>query len=209
MTGALKHLITRRLLLTGIPASLLARPAFAADDRVGEAGDVRGKVVARRTDEVRDLVVGSGVRIKDKVETASESFARLDFAGGTIVHLGSMAKLLIDKFVAESGGLLELGEGAMLFDRADDLAKIKLEVRSRFGLIAVRGTKFFAGPSKGVFGVFVERGSVRVEAAGVRRRLKAGDGVEIPAEGKPPGRVKKWGKARIDEAYASVGLGTP
>ena len=104
--------------------------------------------------------------------------------------------------------MLELGEGAMLFDRADDLAKIKLEVRSRFGLIAVRGTKFFAGPSKGVFGVFVERGSVRVEAAGVRRRLSAGDGVEIPAEGKPPSRVKKWGKTRIDEAYASVGLGT-
>ena len=32
----------------------------------------------------------------------------------------------------------------------------------RFGLIAVRGTRFFAGPSNNVFGVFVESGSVVV-----------------------------------------------
>lgn len=206
MDAVLRQAITRRLLLAGIPASLVARSAWAKDDVVGAAGDVRGKVVARRTEDVRDLATGAGVRIKDSVETEIASFARLDFAGGTTVQLGSQAKLMIDKFVAESGGLLELGEGAMLFDRADDLSKIKLTVRSRFGLIAVRGTKFFAGPSKGVFGVFVERGSVRVEAAGVPRRLTAGEGCDIPAEGQPPSAKKNWGKARIAEAYASVGL---
>lgn len=206
MMDLLKLQITRRLLLAGIPASFLAVPALAKDDVVGAAGDVRGKVVARRRETVRDLSNGAGLRLRDLVETDVESFARLDFAGGTIVHLGSQAKLKIDRFVAETGGLLQLGEGAMLFDRADDLPKIKLTVRSRFGLIAVRGTKFFAGPSKGVFGVFVERGSVEVSATGVRRRLAAGDGVEITAEGQPPSEVKRWGKPRIDAAYASVGV---
>jgi len=93
-----------------------------------------------------------------------------------------------------------------MFDRADDLPKIKLTVRSRFGLIAVRGTKFFAGPSKGVFGIFVERGEVQVTAAGVSRSLKAGDGVDIAKPGQPPSEVKQWGKPRIEAAYASVGL---
>jgi ferric-dicitrate binding protein FerR (iron transport regulator) len=206
MTAILKQAITRRLLLASLPASLLVRPAWAEDDTVGAAGDVRGKVVARRTEEVRELATGGGLRLKDSVETEANSFARLDFSGGTTVHLGSSAKLLIDKFVAESGGLLDLGEGALLFDRADELPKIKLTVRSRFGLIAVRGTKFFAGPSKGSFAVFVERGSVRVEAGGVPRRLEAGDGCDIADEGRPPSTKKKWGKARIAEAYASVGL---
>lgn len=206
MNAVLRQTITRRLLLAGLPASLMVRPAWAEDDMVGAAGDIRGKVVARRTEDVRALAKGAGLRLKDSVETEAESFARLDFSGGTTVHLGSSAKLLIDKFVAESGGLLELGEGAMLFDRADELPKIKLTVRSRFGLIAVRGTKFFAGTSKGAFAVFVERGSVRVEAAGVPRRLNAGEGCDIPAEGQPPSAKKNWGKARIAEAYASAGL---
>lgn len=206
MKDLLELKLTRRLLLAGIPASLIVGPALAKDDVVGAAGDVRGKVVARRRETVRDLANGAGLRLRDLVETDVESFVRLDFSGGTIVHLGSQAKLKIDKFVAETGGLLQLGEGAMLFDRADDLAKIKLTVRSRFGLIAVRGTKFFAGPSKGVFGVFVERGSIEVRAAGVSRRLNAGDGVDIPAPGKPPSAVGQWKKPRIDAAYASVGL---
>jgi ferric-dicitrate binding protein FerR (iron transport regulator) len=206
MSDILKLELTRRLLLAALPATFLAAPALAKDDVVGAAGDVRGKVVARRRETVRDLAAGAGLRLRDLVETDVESFARLDFSGGTIVNLGSKAKLKIDKFVAETGGLLQLGEGAMMFDRADDLPKIKLTVRSRFGLIAVRGTKFFAGPSKGVFGIFVERGEVQVTAAGVSRSLKAGDGVDIAKPGQPPSEVKQWGKPRIEAAYASVGL---
>ena len=149
---------------------------------------------------------GGRTDVRHSVETEAESFARLDLAGRTIVHLGSRARLLIDRFVAETGGVLELGEGAMLLDRAEELPKIDLTIRSGFGVIAVRGTRFFAGPSRGAFGVFVDRGAVDVEAAGVTRRLVAGDGVDIKAPGEPPSEVRKWGKPRIDEAMASVGL---
>ena len=199
--------LSRRAVISSTPALLaaVAVPAWAAS-AIGSAGDVRGLVHARQQEAVRNLETGADLLIRDLVETEDKSFARLDLVGGTVVHLGSRARLMIDQFVAEAGGIIELGDGALVFDRADDLPKIDLTVRSRFGLIAVRGTRFFAGPSRGVFGIFVERGAIEVSAAGETRRLEAGDGVDIPAEGAPPNEVKKWGKARIDEALASAGL---
>ena len=53
-------------------------------------------------------------------------------------------------------------------------------LRSLFGLIAIRGTRVFAGPSNGVFGVFVDRGSVDVTAAGKTVTLAAGSGPTSP-----------------------------
>ncbi len=206
----MRHLwnnLNRRALLATICAMALPQAAWAEDeDVVGAAADVRGKVVARRSKKLLNLAPGAGVRLRDRVETSSRSFAQLDFTGGTIVHMGSKARLVIDQFVAEAGGVLELGEGAILFDRPENLPRIDLTIRSRFGQIAVRGTRFFAGPSKGAFGIFVERGRVEVSAAGVTRTLEAGDGVDIKAPGQPPGEVKKWGKPRIDAALKSVGL---
>ncbi len=196
----------RRMVLAAIPAVLIGSGARAATEEIGEAADVRGTVVARQVQDVRDLASGAALMLKDSVETAAKSFARLELAGRTTVHLGSRARLLIDRFVAESGGVLELGEGAMLLDRADDLPKLDISIKSQFGLIAVRGTRFFAGPSKGVFGVFVVRGVVEVEAAGVTRRLRKGQGVDIATAGQAPGKVGRWKKPRIDAALKSVGL---
>lgn len=197
--------ISRRRLLMLAPGLLLPVPV-QAQDFIGEAARVRGTVVARQIAEMRNLSAGAGLMLKDSVETETESFATLELAGRTTVHLGSRARLLIDRFVADAGGVLELGEGALLLDRAEDLPKLDISIRSAFGRIAVRGTRFFAGPSRDVFGVFVARGAVDVEAAGVQRRLEAGQGVDIPEPGAPPGEVRNWGQARIDEALASVGL---
>lgn len=206
MEISLKHRITRRGLIAALPAGLAAASALAAEQPIGSAADVRGQVTARSTADVRNLTSGATLLLKDLVQTAGQSFARLELSGQTTVHLGSHARLLIDRFVAGAGGVLELGDGAMLLDRADGLPKLDLTIRSRFGLIAVRGTRFFAGPSKGVFGVFVARGSVVVSAAGVRRRLRAGQGVDIADEGQPPSAASVWKKPRIEAALASVGL---
>ena len=207
MRTALGNPLKRRTILAVLPALVLTgSAAFAAIGAIGKAFDVRGKVVARQVKDVRDLASGSALMLKDSIETQDRSFARLELDGGTTIRLGSMARLLLDQYVVNAGGVLELGDGAILLDRAANLPKIDLSIQSRFGLIAVRGTRFFAGPSHGVFGVFVVRGVVEVKAAGLTRRLAAGDGVDIAAEGQPPGEVKKWKKARIDEALASVGL---
>lgn len=202
----LERRFSRRAVLAALPAGFFVNGAFAATETIGEAADVRGKVVARQVKDVRGLAKGAALMLKDSVETAAKSFARLELAGRTTVHLGSRARLLIDRFVADAGGVLELGEGAMLLDRAEDLPKLDITIRSQFGLIAVRGTRFFAGPSKKVFGVFVARGSVEVEAAGVTRRLNAGEGINIAKPGEAPSEVARWKQPRIDAALKSVGL---
>ena len=94
----------------------------------------------------------------------------------------------------------------MLAFRPEGLAKIDLTMRTAFGMIGVRGTKFFAGPSRGVFGVFVEHGLVEVTGGGVTRQVGRGQGVDIATPGAAPSEVAQWGDARIREAYASVGV---
>jgi ferric-dicitrate binding protein FerR (iron transport regulator) len=79
-----------------------------------------------------------------------------------------------------------------------------VRIRSAFGLIAVRGTRFFAGPSNNVFGVFVERGSVAVSAAGRRVIVRAGQGTNISHPGAAPTPPAPWGEGRIRSALNSV-----
>ena len=85
------------------------------------------------------------------------------------------------------------------------LPKIDLSMRTAFGMIGVRGTKFFAGPNRGVFAVFVEHGLVEVTGGGVTREVGMGEGVEIAQPGAAPSEVTAWGQERINEAYASAG----
>ncbi|GLS78227.1 hypothetical protein GCM10007904_35640 [Oharaeibacter diazotrophicus] len=188
------------LLAAGVAGSARANEN---DEPVGVVGDAEGAAFARRQ-STRRLEVRSSILLGDLVWTAARSRAALDLDGGTRINLGPKARLRIDRFVAAAGGTLELGEGALVFDRPDDLPKLDLQVRTTFGLIGVRGTRFFAGPSRGSFGVFVARGSVRVYTGGAERVLEAGDGVDIPARFARPSPVKKWGAARVDEAFASV-----
>jgi len=127
-------------------------------------------------------------------------------AGTTHILMGPETTLVIDRYTAEAGGELVLGQGAVLFDRDEAAPKTPVSLTTAFGLIAVRGTRFFAGPSKGVFSVFVERGEVQVGAAGQTVALRAGEGVEVAEAGGPPGPVVQWKAARIKSAFASVGL---
>jgi ferric-dicitrate binding protein FerR (iron transport regulator) len=71
-------------------------------------------------------------------------------------------------------------------------------------VLAVRGTQFFAGPSNGVFGIFVQRGTLEVSAAGATVTLSAGQGTDIRAPGAAPSQPVNWGKPRIDAAYESL-----
>ncbi|ODN69042.1 FecR domain-containing protein [Methylobrevis pamukkalensis] len=180
-----------------------AAGAFVEESRIGEVADAAGRAFAH-LNATRRLAPRSEILLGDLVWTASASRASLGLDGGTTVHLGAKARLKIDRYVAESGGTLLLGDGALVFDRPEDLPKTRIDIRTTFGLIGIRGTRLFAGPSRGVFGVFVERGVARVLAGGVERRLEAGEGVDIAERFAPPSPVRNWGKARIDEAFASV-----
>lgn len=184
----------------GLPA---ASYATAATRQVGDVRSASGGVFAQ-INQLRTLSAGAEVLLGDLVWTEANARAALAMEGGSNVFLGASARLKIDRFVAASGGQLVLGDGAMVFDRDDALPKTAIEVRSVFGLIGVRGTRFFAGPSRGAFGIFCERGEVKVEAGGEIRVLAPGDGVDITAAGNAPSALKRWNPARIDEAFRSV-----
>lgn len=145
--------------------------------------------------------------VGDLIGTLADSTMGLTLGAATQVRLGPEARLTIDRFILKAGGVLVLENGGMLVDHATAAGGIDLKVRSRFGLIAIRGTRFFAGPSNGAFGVFVQRGAVEVEGGSARVRLEAGMGTSIATPGAAPGAAVVWSAARIAAALALVGAG--
>jgi len=201
-------LIGRRTFIAGcaLVAGGLAAIPTRASTIIGKASDVRGKVHLKRAEKEEGLATGAQIMDNDYVATGSDSFADLALEGDTRILLGSQTELLLDSFIAGQGGTMELGMGQMVFDRPEGLPKIDLALRTTFGMIGVRGTKFFAGPNRGVFAVFVEHGQVSVDGGGVQRLVGAGEGIEIAKPGDAPTETVVWKEARIVEAYASVGL---
>ena len=200
--------ISRRLFLAGGALALtgIGIRATQANSIIGKAVEITGEVTRKQADHLEGLKAGASLMDHDFVATGKESFAELALGDDTSLLLGSETELLIDTFIAGQGGTIELGTGQMVFDRPEGLAKIDLTMRTAFGMIGVRGTKFFCGPTRGVFGVFVEHGQVAVEGGGVTQLVGPGEGVEIARPGEAPNKPVKWKEARIVEAYASVGL---
>ncbi len=195
---------------TFIAGGILALTAFPGPTRaaavIGTVDEARGTVSRRARGKLAAMRAGADVMDRDVILTGDGSFAEMTLGQATKLLLGSRTELLVDSFIANQGGTIELGTGGMIFDRPEQQPKIDLTVRTAFGMIGVRGTKFFAGPNRRPFAVFVERGLVSFTAAGVTRQVGAGEGVDVAAPGEPPGPVVRWGEARIREAYASIGV---
>jgi hypothetical protein len=152
----------------------------------------------------RPLAPRAAVYVDDQVGTGPVSRLTIQLGQQTRIHLGERARLIIDRYLVAAGGEFRLEAGPILLDRTPGPAQPILEIRSPFALIAVRGTRVFAGPSRGVFGVFVERGTVSVGAGGREVLLAAGEGVDIRRPGDPPAPPDRWRQERIREALASV-----
>jgi ferric-dicitrate binding protein FerR (iron transport regulator) len=196
-----RRILLQSFLLAGTVGQL--RPLFAADEAVGAVSEVTGEAVAQLNDRRRKLEHRSPLYLGDTINTGAQSRLRAVLERKTSLRLGANTKVRIDQFLINTGGELVLDRGALLIDISSKLSK-GLEVQSPFALIAVRGTRFFAGPIEGIFGVFVSRGEVDVTAADRTVRLKTGEGTDIARPGDAPGPVKKWGKPKIDKAMALV-----
>lgn len=196
---------TRRTVIATLAASALLPGRALAAVAIGAATGVAGPATLRHAGAEDALAVGSPLHDGDAVRTGDGGRADLLLNTATHLTLGPGAEVVLERWLAEVGGEIRLG-GPLVFDRPDDLGKIDLTVRTAFGSIGVRGTRFFAGPSNGVFAVFVSRGAVAVSAGGVTRALGPGDGVNLPGDGAPPTEVARWGAPRIAAAFALVGL---
>ena len=196
----------RRMVISGLAtliAAIFCTPiAVAAPLDAGLVEEVSGKATASGAAGERALAARDGVYIGDDVATAALSRARLALGQDTIVRLGENANLRIDKYLLDAGGVLTVGAGAVLLDKTPSKGPTK--VKGSFGLIMVRGTRVFAGPSKGVFGVFVAHGVVDLTSGGVTVTLRDGEGADVARRGARPTSPKAWGAARVQAALASV-----
>ena len=176
--------------------------AQAAPPSAGVVEEVSGSASATGDTGHRALAPRDDVFIGDDVATAALSRARLALGHDTVIRLGENARLRIDKYLVDAGGVLTLGAGALLIDKTP--SKGPTRVKGAFGLISVRGTRVFAGPSKGVIGVFVAHGVIDLKSGGVTVTLRDGEGSDIAAPGAKPTAPKAWGAARVQAALASV-----
>jgi ferric-dicitrate binding protein FerR (iron transport regulator) len=194
----------RRLLCRGmlaLPFILALRPARAVEP-VGSVEDITGEAFAELEAVRRTLDRAAPVFLSEEVVTGVASRLGMRLGRNTTVRLGEQARLKIDRFLVDAGGEMSLRSGPLLFDGQPHRAG--LQIRSPFALIAVRGTRFFAGPSNDRFGVFVARGLVTVTSAGQQVILRQGEGTDIASPGAPPTPVKRWAPERIRAALASV-----
>jgi ferric-dicitrate binding protein FerR (iron transport regulator) len=192
----------------GFVGTLLASAAFhaplSAADRAGRVEEIKGEAFADASDQHRVLEKSSSLYVGDRVATGPSSRLRMLLGEDTTIQLGELAHLVIDRFLSTTGGELSLQSGPMLFERPSGSRAVPMQIKSSYGLIAVRGTKFFAGPSNGVFGVFVDHGTVLVSGGGAEAVLQAGEGTNLTGPGSKPTAAVRWGTERIRSAFDSV-----
>jgi ferric-dicitrate binding protein FerR (iron transport regulator) len=154
--------------------------------------------------ERRALSVGSSVYVSETIFTETDARLAITFGQKTILRLGANSKLRIDRYIAEAGGDFELVDGVLMFEHNGDPTPFEGQFRSPYGLIAVRGTRFYAGPSNGVFGVFVAAGRVEVTAGGQTVAVDALHGTDVVSPGARATEPKKWRKTRVAAMVRSV-----
>ncbi|NJM29360.1 MAG: FecR domain-containing protein [Rhizobiales bacterium] len=195
-----KPTTTRRGILALVSAYLIApltAPVSFAADALGKVSDITGAAFAALGGKQRGLAMSSTVFLGDQVATSVDGRVSLLLAGKTTLRLGGSTKVTLDNFIANSGGVLTLGQGAIVFEGAANAFPKGVRIKSPYALIAVRGTKFYAGRLGPAFSVFVESGSVRVRGGGKSVVLRRGEGTDIAKRGDAPGPVKKWGPPKI------------
>jgi ferric-dicitrate binding protein FerR (iron transport regulator) len=202
-----RHLFDRRRLLrqAALAASaMFSPPRSNAAEPAGVVEDVRGEAFAEANSVRRMLAQAAPLFLNEEVGTGHDSRLGMRLGRDTILRLGQEARVKIDRFLVDAGGEITLEAGPLLFDRPGPRGSDSTRIRTPFGLIAVRGTRFFAGPSSGRFGVFVERGIVAVTAARRQVVLHSGEGTDFDSPGAAPTPVKRWQPPRIRAAFESV-----
>ena len=199
--------LDRRELL-GFVGTLLASATFNAParaaDPAGRVEEIKGEAFVDASNQHRPLEKASALFVGDRVGTGASSRLTMLMGEDTTIKLGEKAQLVIDQFLSTTGGEISLQSGPMLFDRPSGSRAVPVRIRSSYGLIAVRGTKFFDGPSNGFFGVFVDRGTVAVSGGGSEVVLQAGQGTNLDRPGSKPSPAVAWGTERIRGALDSV-----
>jgi ferric-dicitrate binding protein FerR (iron transport regulator) len=197
-------MIDRRHFIAGVLAAPLEAIGAGAAESVGSVVNGIGSAVLVRSTKRIPAAKGADVILDDLAVTGELSRLELQLGAGTHIKLGASTTLSIDRFIAgDRTNHVGLRKGAAFVDRPPD-AEPNFSMSTPYALIAVRGTRFFAGPSNGVFGVFVQQGQVDVRTRWPTIRLTAGEGTDIAFPGACPTAPARWPDPRVAAAIASV-----
>jgi ferric-dicitrate binding protein FerR (iron transport regulator) len=177
---------------------------LSAQQSAGSVTELKGEAFAKAGEARRMLASAEPILVGDHVGTGPASRLTMLLGRDTTVRLGERGGVVIDRFLMNAGGEITLQSGPMLFERPAGSAPQPFQIRSSYGLIAVRGTRFFAGPEGGALAVFVERGQVSVAAGGRQVVLRSGDGTAIPSPGAKPSTPTKWKEPRIVALFGDI-----
>jgi ferric-dicitrate binding protein FerR (iron transport regulator) len=192
-------------LLIGLLLSPVPTPAAAGSvTSAGEVAAIKGAASASAGEQSRELQRQSPVFLGDMVRTGQDARLVLQLGRRTTLRLGEFTDIKLERYVVDAGGELNIGRGAIQFERTGPKADEPLTIRSEYGLIAVRGTRFFAGMSRGRFGVLVGSGRVAVTAGGATVIVGPQQGTDIERPGAPPSQPKAWNYERVREALQLV-----
>ncbi len=200
-----KSLLANRRSVVGglVCATAFLSPAFAIS-AVGSVESSIGAANAEASGVTRSLATGADIFVGDLVSTSETARLVMLLGSATRVHLGARTRLRVDRFLAATGGELRFDSGPLVIDHDESSPATDVRLHSPFGMIALRGTRVFAGPSNGVFGVFVERGVVDFSAGGATVRLTAGEGSDVRRPGDKPSAPRRWPSERAVDALASA-----
>jgi hypothetical protein len=197
-------LMDRRSVISGLACAAAVPTTAPCVSPIGSVESAIGPAQDEAHGVKRPLATGAEIFIGDLVSTGEAARLAMLLGAATHVRMGSSTRLRVDRFLADARGELTFESGRLLIDRPEGSSRGDLRLRSPYGVIALRGTRVFAGPSKAAFAVFVERGVVDFTAGGATVRLTAGEGSDVRRRGDKPSPPSRWGSERVLDALQSV-----
>ena len=196
--------IDRRGAIAAAVGLMLAprQAAAATAERAGAVERVVGEASATAGPVQRPLGLNDPIMVDDLIRTSAGAQLDLRLGLRTVLKLADATEIKIDRYLLDAGGEISLLGGAVLFERTGKRAGEDLQFRSVYGLIAVRGTRFYAGLHRDRFAVLVGHGRVEVTAGGRSVSVGPQQGVDIPSPGAAPTTPANWGLARIRDFQA-------
>ena len=205
--------LLRLIFLCGLAATFTG---LAAEEppRVGFVDKVENEAHIVSANAAATATIGTAVHMRDELRTGPEGRLQVTFRDNSVLTLGQMASVVIDRYVYDPDEkigetVLAVSKGAFRFasGRIKGLKQHTISVATPVAAIGVRGTEFWGGPIDQIYGVLLLEGEVTVSNRAGSVTLSArGQGTDIPSASEAPGPVRAWSDAKIARAVASVAL---
>lgn len=188
------------------------------DGLIGQVTRSEGAVTLTRDGTERPIATGTSIHVGDRIETGADGRLTIDFIDGATLSIGPATQVEIAAYPpleTGAGRVIAVLAGIVRAVIGDDAVSRGFDIVTPTAIAAARGTTWIVDVDPQATGVFVAEGVVAVSArtpeVDMTPRtvlLEAGEGTDVRA-GAGPTAPRQWGQARIDKAYARLGLPAP